>query len=181
LERLLSDQQFLSPYGIRSLSKAHAAHPFSIELEGQRYTISYEPGEAESEMMGGNSNWRGPIWAPINRLVIEALYNYDRIYAGMTVEFPEGSGQQSALSEIGEAICERLIRIMARDQQGKRPHFAGEPLFEHDPHWQDYVMFHEYFHADTGAGLGALRQNGWTALVAELIHNAGRLADGGIG
>jgi hypothetical protein len=180
VERLASSQQFLSPYGIRSVSKAHGAHRFSIELEGHLYTLEYEPGDTESEMMGGNSNWRGPIWAPINRLIVEALHNYDRIYAGMTVEFPQGSGEHVTFGRVAVALCERLIQIMVQNEEGKRPHFGEEPLFNDEPHWRDYVMFPEYFHGDTGVGLGALRQNGWTALIAELIHNAGRLADGSI-
>lgn len=180
MERLTSSHQFLSPYGIRSVSKAHRAHPFSIHLNGETYTLGYEPGEGKSEMMGGNSNWRGPIWAPINRLIIEALYNYDRIYEGTTVEFPAESGDQVTFRQFAEIVCDRLVQIMVRNEDGERPHLSGEALFNHDPHWRDYVMFPEYFHGESGAGLGALRQNGWTALIAELIHNGGRLADGSV-
>jgi hypothetical protein len=165
----------LSPYGIRSVSKFHAAHPVRIDVLGQTYQIDYEPGESTTGLFGGNSNWRGPVWFPINYLLIESLQKFDHYFGdGLTVEFPTGSGGALNLWDVAAELSRRLIAIFLPDENGNRPVNAANKLFDTDPAWREQVSFHEYFHGDTGAGLGASHQTGWTALVAKLIRQSGR-------
>lgn len=175
LQRLLSymfdEAEFLSPYGIRSVSKYHQDHPFVMNVNGTKYQVDYEPAESTSGMFGGNSNWRGPIWFPINYLLLEALQNFHE-YLGddFKVEFPTGSGNYKNLSQIVVELAVRMTSIFLRDNSGKRPVFGGIEKFQNDPHWRDYIYFHEYFHGDNGAGLGASHQTGWTGVVAYMIQ-----------
>lgn len=167
---LLSEAEFLSPFGIRSLSRYHQDHPFTLSLDGQTHRVDYEPGEASSGMFGGNSNWRGPVWFPINYLIIEALERYHHFYGNnLKVECPIGSGNQMNLAQVANELRSRLMRLFVADDAGGRPIFAGDPRFARDPHWRDLLLFHEYFHADTGQGLGASHQTGWTSLVTQCI------------
>ncbi|HEV2296928.1 MAG TPA: hypothetical protein VGR72_00240 [Candidatus Acidoferrales bacterium] len=171
LRFLLDENEFYSPYGIRSLSKFHRDHPYVLKLDGEEHRVDYEPAESTTALFGGNSNWRGPVWFPMNFLLIEALQRYHFYYGdGLKVECPTGSGQQRSLWEIAGDISRRLTRIFLRDEHGRRPVDNGSELFQSDPYWRDLIEFHEYFHGDTGAGLGASHQTGWTALVAKLIE-----------
>jgi hypothetical protein len=171
LEKMLDENEFLSPYGIRSLSHYHAEHPYVIHAGGQEYRVSYLPAESDTGMFGGNSNWRGPIWMPVNALIIRALLHYHAYYgAEFTVECPTGSGRQMNLYQVAEEIGRRLAAIFLRGEDGHRPVFGGTEKFHHDPHWRDCVLFYEYFHGDNGAGLGASHQTGWTGIVARMLH-----------
>jgi hypothetical protein len=174
LSRMLSEEEFLSPYGLRSLSRWHAEHPFRLRINGTNLgEVGYEPAESRSGLFGGNSNWRGPVWFPLNYLIIEALQKFDWYYGPtFTVEHPVGSKQMLTLWEVSVELSRRLIRIFVR-HDGRRAVFGGTEKFQHDPHWRDLVPFHEYFHGDVGAGLGASHQTGWTALVAKLIQQSG--------
>ena len=176
LSRMLDENEFLSPYGIRSLSKYHAEHPYVFYSEGREYRVQYEPGESKSGMFGGNSNWRGPIWVPTNVLIITALLNY-YLYHGPSfqVECPTGSGCMLNLFEVAQEIGGRLSRIFLRDAEGQRAVFSQYQRFQTDPHFKDYLPFYEYFHGDTGAGLGASHQTGWTGVVARIIQLFGVL------
>ncbi len=171
---MLDEGEFLSAYGIRALSKVHAAHPYVLAVEGQEYRVDYDPGESSTGLFGGNSNWRGPIWFPMNFLLIEALQRF-HYYLGddFKVEFPTGSGQHLTLWDVAGEISRRLNSIFTRDVSDRRPTFGNVEKFQSDPNWRDLVLFHEYFHADTGAGLGANHQTGWTALVAKLMQQSG--------
>lgn len=171
LERLLDEAEFFSPYGIRSLSKFHEQNPYTFEAKGQRYCISYEPAESRSAMFGGNSNWRGPVWFPMNFLIIESLQKYYQ-YLGddFKVECPTGSGNYLNLEEVAQEIAKRLVTIFAKNSDNKRPVYGEIEKFQTDPYWRDLILFHEYFHGDEGAGLGANHQTGWTGLVAKLIQ-----------
>jgi hypothetical protein len=172
LARMLDPDEFLSPYGIRSLSRHHAAEPFIITMEDEVYRVEYEPAESRTALFGGNSNWRGPVWFPLNFLLIEALRDFHRYYGDeLTVEHPTGSGRQLPLGAIADDLAVRLAALFRRDQDGSRPVFGDSPLLQHDPHWRDNLLFYEYFHGDTGAGLGAGHQTGWTALVATLLES----------
>ncbi|MEM8727539.1 MAG: glucosidase [Chlamydiota bacterium] len=174
LKVMLDEDEFLSPYGIRSVSKYHREHPFKLELEGKTFCVDYEPGESGSRFFGGNSNWRGPIWFPINVLLIEALQQYHHYYGDtLKVEFPTGSGNQTNLWNVAVELSKRLIKIFEKDERGERPVFGRRPKFQSDPHFQDYILFHEYFHGCSGQGLGANHQMGWTATVAKLIKQLG--------
>jgi hypothetical protein len=178
LERVLDETQFLSEYGIRSLSRAHGTQPYRFDVGGARYEVAYLPGESDNRVFGGNSNWRGPIWFPMNFLLIQALATFARYYGdSFTMECPTGSGHHLTLAEIASELSGRLTRIFVRDQSagGRRAVFGGNDYFQNDPHWRDYVPFHEFFHGDTGAGLGASHQTGWTALVALLLQHRGEL------
>jgi hypothetical protein len=171
LSRLLDEQEFLSPHGIRSLSKWHEQNPYVLNVAGKDYSVAYLPAESDSGMFGGNSNWRGPVWVPMNVLLIRALYQFHAYYGdAFRVECPTGSGNLMTLFEIAKEISDRLQRIFERDANGRRPVFGGTEKFQQDPHWRDYVPFYEYFHGDNGAGLGASHQTGWTALVATLAQ-----------
>lgn len=170
LRRLLAEDKFLSPYGIRSLSQYYAGHPYSLNLSGQEFSIKYEPAESTTGDFGGNSNWRGPIWFPINVLLIRALLNLFSYFGdNFKVECPSGSGKQMNLFEVSKEIATRLSRIFLLDQNGKRPVYGETTKFQTDPHWKDNILFYEYFHGDNGAGIGASHQTGWTGLVAVLM------------
>jgi mannosylglycerate hydrolase MGH1-like protein len=171
LSRMLDEQEFLSPYGIRSLSKAHTAHPYRFHTNGQEYRVDYLPGESNTGMFGGNSNWRGPVWIPVNVLLIRALLNFHLYYGdNFRIECPTGSGRMMNLFEVAKEISDRLVRIFLRDANGRRPVYGGTGTFQSDPHWRDHILFYEYFHGDDGAGLGASHQTGWTGCVAKLIE-----------
>jgi hypothetical protein len=171
LTKMLDEDEFLSPYGIRSLSKFHEKHPFVFNVGGQEYRVDYLPAESNTGMFGGNSNWRGPIWMPVNVLIIRALQLFYLYYGdNFKVEFPTGSGNMMNLFGVSKEISNRLTRIFTRDEKGLRPVYGGSEKFQSDPHWRDYILFYEYFHGDNGAGLGASHQTGWTGLVAKLIQ-----------
>ena len=171
LEKMLDENEFLSPHGIRSLSRYHADHPYCINAGGQEYRVSYLPAESDTGMFGGNSNWRGPIWMPVNGLIIRALLQYYSYYGNdFKVECPTGSGKLMTLYEVAEDIARRLSSIFLKDEVGRRPVYGGCEKFQTDPHWRDYILFYEYFHGDNGAGLGASHQTGWTGIVARLLH-----------
>ena len=171
LEVMLDENEFLSPYGIRALSRTHEAHPYVLELAGMTHTVSYEPAESHTTLFGGNSNWRGPIWMPVNYLLVHALRRFHHYYGdSFQVECPTGSGKLMSLAEVADEITRRLVRVFQRDSNGRRPVYGGLEKFQTDPHWRDLVLFHEYFHGDNGAGLGASHQTGWTALVAKMIE-----------
>ncbi len=171
LGHMLDENEFLSPYGIRALSKFHAAHPYEYFVNGQVLRVSYLPAESDSGMFGGNSNWRGPVWMPVNALLIRGLLNLYTYYGDdFTVECPTGSGTKMNLLEVSAEIGQRLTRIFTRDEHGRRPAFGGIEKFQIDPDWQDLILFHEYFHGDNGAGIGASHQTGWTGLVARMIQ-----------
>ncbi len=174
LRYLLDEEEFLSPYGIRSLSKVHARHPYHIHVGGLKFDIQYEPAESRSGMYGGNSNWRGPVWFPINFLIIESLQRFHHYYGdALTVECPTGSGVWMTLDEVAAELSQRLIRLFQRNQKGERPIYGNSRIFQDDPHWRDNILFHEYFHGDNGTGLGASHQTGWTGLVAKLLQQSG--------
>ena len=177
LSRMLDPNEFLSEYGIRSLSKFHEQHPYQLEVDGQVYMVRYEPAESRTGLFGGNSNWRGPVWFPINYLLVEALQRYHHYYGDdFKVECPTGSGQLLTLAEIADELSRRLIRLFTPDEQGRRPYQGSQDYFNRDPHWRDYLLFYEYFHGDDGTGLGASHQTGWTGLVAKLIQKQGENA-----
>jgi hypothetical protein len=176
LSRMLDENEFLSPYGIRALSRHHLDHPYVVQAEGQEYRVNYLPAESDTGMFGGNSNWRGPIWMPVNALLIRALMSFYLYYGeSFKIECPTGSGKLMNLFEISREIANRLTRIFLRDKSGQRPVYGGTEKFQTDPNWKDYILFYEYFHGDNGAGLGASHQTGWTGLVAKLIELFGRL------
>ncbi|HLH01751.1 MAG TPA: hypothetical protein VKX25_03200 [Bryobacteraceae bacterium] len=171
LQRLFDESEFLSPYGIRSMSRYYLDHPYQITLDGRTFRVNYEPAESQTDMFGGNSNWRGPVWFPMNFLIIEALQRLDYYYGeSLLIEYPTGSGQKLRLCEIARQISERLAGLFLPDQNQHRPVYGGSPLFDNDPEFNRYVLFYEYFHGDTGKGLGASHQTGWTGLVAKLLH-----------
>ncbi|MFC8515228.1 glucosidase [Streptomyces sp. NPDC057257] len=179
LGHLLSEEEFLSPYGIRSLSRHHAEHPYRFWVHGEEYRVGYLPAESDTGMFGGNSNWRGPVWFPMNALVIRALLNLYGFYGDeLTVECPTGSGTRMTLFEVAREISDRLTRPFLRDENGRRPVYGGQRKFQEDPHWRDLISFHEYFHGDNGAGIGAAHQTGWTGLVAPLMTIFGTLGPG---
>jgi hypothetical protein len=176
LSRMLDENEFLSPYGIRALSRYHAAHPYVFNVSGQEYQVNYLPAESDTGMFGGNSNWRGPIWMPVNVLLIRALMQYFLYYGdNFKIECPIGSGNSMNLFEVAREIANRLTRIFSRDRSGRRPVFGGTEKFQSDPYWRDNLLFYEYFHGDNGAGIGASHQTGWTGLVAPLIEVFGHL------
>jgi hypothetical protein len=178
---LLDENEFLSPYGIRSLSRYHLDHPFLFHFAGQEYRVSYLPAESDTGMFGGNSNWRGPIWMPVNTLIIRGLLNLYAFYGDdFTVECPTGSGNRMTLFEVAREITRRLASIFLRDQGGRRPVYGGTAKFQEDPHWQDLILFYEYFHGDNGAGLGASHQTGWTGIIAALLDLFGRVSATGV-
>jgi hypothetical protein len=171
LAYLLDEQEFLSPFGIRSLSRHHEAHPFTLHVQGEHKVVRYVPGESDSYMFGGNSNWRGPVWFPITYLLIEALERYHHFYGDeITVELPTGSGRRVTLLEASREIARRMTRLFEPDEKGHRPCHGGDERYACDPAWRELILFHEFFHADTGRGCGASHQTGWTALVARLIR-----------
>ena len=176
LTKMLDENEFLSPYGIRALSRFHADHPYVFYADGQEYRVDYLPAESNTGMFGGNSNWRGPIWMPVNALLIRALLNFHTYYGdNFKIECPTGSGRLMNLFEVAKEISDRLTRIFLRDAQGRRPVYGGTKTFQEDAQWRDHLLFYEYFHGDNGAGLGASHQTGWTGLVAKLIQLFGSL------
>jgi len=177
LERIyryvLDEKEFLSPFGVRALSRYHAEHPFTLSVDGQSHSVNYEPGESSTEMFGGNSNWRGPVWFPMNFLLIESMQRIHHYYGdGFKVECPTGSGQLKTLWEVAADVSRRLSSIFVR-RDGRRPIYGDVSVFQSDPYWRDLILFYEYFHGETGAGLGASHQTGWTALVAKLLEQSG--------
>jgi len=185
LEKMLDENEFLGPHGIRSLSKFHKQHPFILHVQGQEHRVDYLPGESDSGMFGGNSNWRGPVWMPVNAMIIRALLNFYLYYGdNFKIECPTGSGNMMNLFAVAKEISDRLSGIFLKDENGRRPVYGGTEKFQNDPHWRDYILFYEYFHGDNGAGLGASHQTGWTGLVAKTIQlfgllDAKMLLDGG--
>lgn len=174
MAHMLDEGKFLSDYGLRSLSKEHEATPFTFSVDGQTHTVSYQPGESTSGMFGGNSNWRGPVWFPVNYLMIESLQKYYHYYGNsLQVELPTHSGQRRNLEEVAARLSRNLIKIFLRDENGQRAFSGDRDIFQSDPHWRDYILFYEYFNGDNGAGIGASHQTGWTALVAKLIQQSG--------
>jgi hypothetical protein len=176
LTKMLDEREFLSPYGIRALSRFHADHPYRFHVDGQEYRVDYLPAESNTGMFGGNSNWRGPIWMPVNIMIIRSLLNFYTYYGdSFSIECPTGSGNMMNLFEVAKEIADRLTRIFLRDSRGRRPVYGGTRTFQDDPHWRDHILFYEYFHGDNGAGLGASHQTGWTGAVAKLIELFGSL------
>jgi hypothetical protein len=174
LDRMLDESEFLSPHGIRALSRAHRDRPFMLSLDGMAHEVGYEPGESRTDLFGGNSNWRGPIWIPMNYLLIESLQKFDEFFGGaFRVACPTNSDRHLSLGDVAGELSRRLTRIFLRDAAGRRPVLGERERFQRDPLWNDLVPFHEYFHGDTGAGLGASHQTGWTALVAKLLQESG--------
>jgi hypothetical protein len=173
---MLDENEFLGPHGLRSLSRYHQDHPFVFHVDGQEYKVAYLPGESNTGMFGGNSNWRGPVWMPVNTLVIRALLNLYSFYGDeFRVECPTGSGRYMTLFEVAREISRRLAGAFLRDSQGRRPVYGGTAKFQNDPHWRDLILFYEYFHGDNGAGLGASHQTGWTGVIARLLDLFGRV------
>ncbi len=176
LSKMLDENEFLSPHGIRALSKFHERHPYTFYVHGQEHRVDYLPAESNNGMFGGNSNWRGPVWMPVNVILIRALLNYFTYYGdSFKVECPTGSGRMMNLFEVAKEIADRLAGIFLKDTSGRRPVYGGTKTFQEDPHWRDYLLFYEYFHGDNGAGLGASHQTGWTGAVASLIQLFGML------
>jgi hypothetical protein len=168
---MLDESEFLGPYGIRSLSRRHAEHPYVLQVAGREHRVDYLPGESDSGMFGGNSNWRGPVWMPVNMLILRALTNYHAYYGDtFTIECPTGSGRHLNLYQVAEEIARRIVRTFLRDGQGRRPVYGASRKFQDDPHWRELVLFYEYFHGDNGAGIGASHQTGWTGIVARILH-----------
>jgi hypothetical protein len=170
---LLDENEFLSPHGVRALSKYHKDHPFVLNVNGATQAVDYEPAESTGDMFGGNSNWRGPVWFPLNFLMIESLQRVHYYYGeSFKVECPTGSGRQMTLWDVGREVSRRLSYIFLR-KDGRRAVYGDVELFQNDPYWRDLILFYEYFNGDTGAGMGASHQTGWTALVAKLIEQSG--------
>jgi hypothetical protein len=171
LTRMLDEDEFMSPYGIRALSRFHLEHPYVVHVHGEEYRVQYVPAESDSDLFGGNSNWRGPIWMPVNILIIRALLQYYRYYGdSFKIECPTGSGTMMNLFDVSKEIADRLTRLFLRDENGRRPVYGGTEKFQTDPYWRDNILFYEYFHGDNGAGLGASHQTGWTGIVAKSIQ-----------
>jgi hypothetical protein len=174
LRFMLDEGEFLSPHGIRAISRYHAEHPFVFRLGEAEHRVDYEPAESSSGLFGGNSNWRGPVWFPMNYLLIESLQKFHHFYGdALTVPFPTGSDRHLDLWDVAAEISRRLTRIFLRNADGRRPVHGGAEKFQTDPHWRDLLLFYEYFHGDNGAGIGASHQTGWTALVAKLLQQSG--------
>jgi hypothetical protein len=171
---VLDENEFLSPHGIRALSRYHRDHPYTQRVDGTEYRVDYEPAESTTGLFGGNSNWRGPVWFPVNYLIIESLQKFDH-YLGsdFRVECPTGSGNFLTLWEVAAELSRRLTRTFLRDSEGRRPVHGGNTRYQHDEHWRDLVLFYEYFHGDNGAGLGASHQTGWTGLVSKMLQQSG--------
>jgi hypothetical protein len=176
LTRMLDENEFLGPHGIRSISKFHQQNPYVFNVNGQEFRVDYLPAESNTAMFGGNSNWRGPVWMPMNALIIRALQTF-YLYHGdnFKIDCPTGSGRLMNLFEVSKEISDRLVGTFTRNEQGRRPVYGGLEKFQTDPHWRDYILFHEYFHGDNGAGLGASHQTGWTGLVAKLMELYGKM------
>jgi hypothetical protein len=176
MSRMLDENEFLSPYGIRALSRYHQDHPYVFSVQDREYKVKYLPAESDNEIFGGNSNWRGPIWAPLNAMLIRALTQFYTYYGdSFKIECPTGSGRMMNLFEVSKELSDRLARIFLRNESGRRPVFGGVEKFQTDPNWRDYLLFYEYFHGDNGAGIGASHQTGWTGLVAKMLEVFGYL------
>ena len=176
LARMLDEDEFLSPHGLRALSRYHLDHPYVFDVHGQRFEVRYLPAESDSGMFGGNSNWRGPVWFPVNFLILRGLLHLYAYYGDQfTVECPTGSGNQCTLYEVAAELGRRLVSIFVPGPDGRRPVYGGTERFQTDPNWKDLVLFYEYYHGDNGAGLGASHQTGWTGLVARIIQVLGYL------
>jgi hypothetical protein len=176
LTKMLDENEFLGPHGIRSLSKFHEQHPFVFNVQGKEYRVDYLPAESDTGMFGGNSNWRGPVWMPVNVMIIRALMNFYMYYGdNFKIECPTGSGKLMNLFEVSSEISDRLCSTFLLDEKGRRPVFGGTVKFQKDPNWRDNILFFEYFHGDNGAGLGASHQTGWTGVVAKLIQLFGTI------
>jgi hypothetical protein len=174
LQVMLDESEFLGAHGVRALSRRHRDHPYVLTVDGVEYRVDYEPAESTTSLFGGNSNWRGPIWMPVNYLLIEALQKFDYYYGdSFTVEFPTGSGRHLTLGGVAAELSRRLTRLFLRGADGTRPALAANARFAGDPHWRDLLLFHEYFDGDSGQGLGASHQTGWTGLVAKLLQQSG--------
>jgi hypothetical protein len=174
LSRMLDEDEFLSPHGLRALSRFHLEHPYVFDVHGERYEVRYLPAESDSGMFGGNSNWRGPVWFPVNFLILRGLLHLYAYYGDdFTVECPTGSGRQCTLAEVAHELGTRLVSTFLLDADGRRPVFGGAERFRTDPEWRDAILFYEHFHGDDGAGLGASHQTGWTGLVAPIIQILG--------
>jgi len=175
LKCVLDESEFLSDYGIRSLSKVHLDSPYKAEFGSQTYEVKYVPGESNTSLFGGNSNWRGPIWFPMNFLFIESLTRFYNFYGKKTtIEYPTGSGKEISLNEISYDLMSRMVKLFIPDKYGARPCHGNNKLYAQDPHWKDLILFYEYFHGDNGKGLGASHQTGWTALVALFLDDIGK-------
>jgi hypothetical protein len=174
LQKMLDETEFFGAYGIRAVSKYHEAHPYIFDVNGAQFRVDYEPAESSSGLFGGNSNWRGPVWFPVNFLLIESLQKF-HYYLGddFRVECPTGSGKMMSMWEVASELSQRLTSIFLKDYSGKRPVYGATATFQTDPHWRNFVLFYEYFHGDNGAGIGASHQTGWTGLVAKLIQQLG--------
>ena len=169
---MVPEEEFLSDYGLRSLSKEHKEHPYSIVWKGENHEVSYVPGESTGYMFGGNSNWRGPIWFPVNYIIISSLRKYQHFYGDhLKVEFPTGSGIQYTIGEVADKISDRLVSMFLPNDKGSRPALASLDHYSKGQEWDDLVLFYEYFNGDTGQGLGASHQTGWTALVVTLLRH----------
>ena len=179
LKRIFSEDEFLSRHGVRALSRIHAAQPYEVELDGRTMSVHYTPAEGDSGLFGGNSNWRGPVWFPINGLLMNALHRYHGVYGdGFKVECPTGSGRWVTLREAADDLARRFTSLFLRDREGARPCHGDEPRYRADPAWRDLVLFNEYFCGDTGRGLGASHQTGWTALAGAMIDVRHRSYEG---
>jgi glycosyl hydrolase family 63 len=178
LKYMLDEREFLSPYGIRALSRFHRENPYTLHVNGTEHRVDYEPGESSTGIFGGNSNWRGPIWFPVNFLLIESLQKFHH-YLGndFKVEFPTGSGNMKTLWQVAGELSRRMTNIFLRDKNGRRPVFGNLERFQTDPHWRDLVLFHEYFHGDAGSGVGASHQTGWTGVVTKLMQQSGEFRE----
>jgi hypothetical protein len=169
--KLFDESEFLSPHGLRALSAYHRDHPYELDVEGVRASIDYEPAESTTAMFGGNSNWRGPVWFPLNYLVISVLERYHRFFGDeFTIEYPTGSGRHLTLDKVAADLQDRLISLFTRGPDGRRPSFGGTERLQTDPAWHDNLIFSEYFHGDNGAAIGAFHQTGWTGVIADLIR-----------
>jgi hypothetical protein len=182
LERMLrytlDENEFLGPYGIRSLSRYHQDHPYTFRLGNQEFKIQYLPAESSTRMFGGNSNWRGPVWLPVNSLLVRGLINLYQFYGNdFKVECPTGSGKYMNLFKVAQEITRRLSSVFLRNEKGDRPVYGGTRKFQDDPYWRDYILFYEYFNGDNGAGLGASHQTGWTGAIALLMDIFARVTD----
>jgi hypothetical protein len=171
LRRMLDESEFLSDYGIRALSRYHLEQPYRFDWNGSSMTVEYQPGESTSGLFGGNSNWRGPIWFPVNYLIIESLQKFHHYYGDeFKIECPTGSGRYLTIAQVAAELGRRLTRLFTRDENGRRPVFGQNDRLQNDPHFRDYLSFHEYFHGDNGRGVGASHQTGWTGLIAKIIQ-----------
>ena len=174
LRFMLDEDEFLSPHGVRALSRYHEDHPYVLRVDGEDHRVDYEPAESTTGLFGGNSNWRGPVWFPVNYLLIESLQKFHHFFGdNLKVECPSGSGRRLNLWQVAAELSRRLSRIFLPGPDGRRPVYGGTEIFQRDPHWRGLIPFHEYFHGDNGAGIGASHQTGWTGLVAKLLQQSG--------